>query len=91
MFCRILTEQKFHVALQIEEDATLGEVESARGEKPSAPGDEPNFLRSLVRTPGLDVSSAVGLVTDLFAAGIDSVSRNSKVPTECVQQFPCTI
>lgn len=35
----------------------------------------PNFLLSLVKTEGLGAHDIVGLTTDLFAAGIDSVSN----------------
>ncbi len=40
----------------------------------SSQNDAPNFLTSLTNTESLTSEQIVGLVTDLFTAGIDSVS-----------------
>ncbi len=41
--------------------------------------DGANFLRSLVATDRLNEDQIVGITTDLFTAGIDSVSNSIKV------------
>ncbi len=49
--------------------------------------DAPNFLTSLTNTEGLTSEHIVGLVTDLFSAGIDSVSLQLFVSLKLKRRF----
>ena len=48
----------------------------------------PNFLLSLVQTDGLESKDVIGLVTDLFASGIDSVRETNWKFIEAERVFP---
>ena len=61
----------------IQSAAKTNQCPIAELQKSHASGDNgsegPNFLLTLIKTEGLDKDDVVGLVTDLFTAGIDSV------------------